>query len=260
MNKFYDKALDWLISFGPRLLISVIIFIIGIWLIKKLAKALGEILKRRNVDPSLRPFLTGSVAIILDVLLIFSIMQILGIQLTVFAALVGAFGVAAGLALSGSLQNFTSGILILLLKPFRVGDNIITQSLEGAVTTIRIFYTVVTTYDNRSVIIPNSKLANEVIINLSKEGKRRLDIELKFSYAIAFEQVKKTIENILQNNTSLLKEPVLRIGINEILPDGYIVMVNVWTNAHGFQDMKMQLQETLVRELMAPGIKIPADS
>jgi len=257
MNKFYDKALDWLISFGPRILISIIIFIIGIWLIKKLAGTISAILTRRNVDPSLRPFLSGSVAIILDILLVFAIMQILGIQLTIFAALVGAFGVAAGLALSGSLQNFTSGVLILLLKPFRVGDNIITQSLEGAVTTIRIFYTVVTTYDNRSVIIPNSKLANEMIINLSKEGKRRVDINLKFSYAIDFEQVKKIIEQTIQANHSILKEPASRIGINEIQADGYLIMVNVWINAHGFQDMKMQLQEALVHDLVAGGIKFP---
>lgn len=101
--------------------------------------------------------------------------------MTMFAALVGAFGVAAGLALSGTLENFTSGILILLLKPFRVGDNIIAQAQEGTVTSIQLFYTVVLTFDNRTVIVPNSKLSNEVIINLSREGLRRMDIELKLA-------------------------------------------------------------------------------
>src|SRR6185312_5183593 len=110
-------------------------------------------------------------------------------EMTLFATVVGAFGVAAGLALSGTLQNFASGILILLLKPFKVGDNIITQGLEGTVTSIEIFYTLVTTFDNRSVIVPNSKLSNEVIINISREGRRRLDINYKFANNIDIKTV-----------------------------------------------------------------------
>ena len=168
MNRFYDKALNWLITFGPRILLAVVMLVIGFWLIAKFRKILHRVLVGKRIDPSLRPFLTGTVSVALQVLLIFAVMQIVGIQLTVFAALVGAFGVAAGLALSGTLQNFTSGILILILKPFRVGDNIIAQSIEGTVTTIRIFYTIVTTFDNRTVIFPNNKLSNEIITNLSR--------------------------------------------------------------------------------------------
>ena len=123
----------------------------------------------------------GALNILLKILLALALLQVLGIQMTMFAALVGAFGVAAGLALSGTLENFTSGILILLLKPFRVGDNIIAQAQEGTVTSIQLFYTVVLTFDNRTVIVPNSKLSNEVIINLSREGLRRMDIELKLA-------------------------------------------------------------------------------
>ncbi len=127
-----------------------------------------------------------------------------------FAAIIGAFGVAAGLALSGTLQNFTSGILILWLKPFRVGDNIIAQGSEGTVTMIRIFYTIVTTFDNRTVIIPNSKLSNEVIVNLSREGNRRLDIVLRFEFSVPFEQVKAILEQTIHSQTDLLKEPALQ--------------------------------------------------
>lgn len=258
MNKFYDKATDWLISFGPRLLLSIVIFIVGLWLIRKLTRGLGNVLSNRKIDPSLRPFLTSTISLILQVLLIFAVMQLLGIQLTLFAALLGAFGVAAGLALSGSLQNFTSGVLILLMKPFRVGDNIVAESMEGTVSIIRIFYTVVTTFDNRTVIIPNSKLSNEVIINLSKQGKRRLDIELKMSYAVPFDNIKKILQHTLEKNTALLKEPLARIGIDKILPDGYNVIINVWVNAHGFQDTKMQLQEMVVNDIVSAGMK-PTD-
>src|SRR3954470_10993697 len=137
---------------------------------------------RRQLDSSLQPFLLSLLFTILQVLLLLTAMQIIGIQMTIFAALIGGIGVAAGLALSGTLQNFTSGILILLLKPFRVGDIIIAQGQEGIVQSIQIFYTVVVTYDNRDVIIPNSKLSNDLIINISQEGKRRLDLDIKLPY------------------------------------------------------------------------------
>jgi small conductance mechanosensitive channel len=177
--------------------------------------------------------------------------------MTVFAALIGAIGVAAGLALSGTLQNFTSGILILILKPFHVGDNIVAQGQEGTVKAIKIFYTIVTTYDNRTVVIPNSKLSNEVIINISGSGNRRLDVELKFSNAIDFDTVKKTIDDVLDHAQNALKLPERRIGISSIEPDGYKVMVNVWLDSHGYVDTKMEIQEKIMQSLKTSGLKLP---
>lgn len=258
MNKFYDKAYNWLISFGPRLLLSIALIIAGIWLIRKFVRFVNHFFERKKVDASLRPFLTGSISLILQVLLVFAVMQILGIQLTVFAAIIGAFGVAAGLALSGTLQNFTSGILILLMKPFRVGDNILAEDMEGTVKTIRIFYTVVTTFDNRTVIFPNSKLSNEVIINLSREGKRRLDIVLKFGFVVPFDKIKPVLEQAVANNAELLKEPAVRIGISSIEADGYKVTVNAWGQAHGYYDTKMKLQEAIIGDLVRAGITMPS--
>jgi small conductance mechanosensitive channel len=257
LQQLYDKAYIWIITLVPRFFIALFILIIGLWIIRRLCGVTDNILQRRRIDESLRPFLVSALSLVLQILLVLSIMQILGIQLTIFAALIGAFGVAAGLALSGTLQNFTSGILILLMKPFRVGDNIIAQGQEGIVHMIRIFYTVVTTFDNRTVIIPNSKLSNEVIINLSRQGKRRLDIEMKFSFAIPYEKVKQTIEKTIQGSDILLKEPAYRIGISSLDPDGYKVMVNVWSKAHGFQDMKMIFQRELLDDLLTTGIKLP---
>ena len=177
--------------------------------------------------------------------------------MTIFAAAIGAFGVAAGLALSGTLQNFTSGILILLLKPFKVGDNIISQGQEGTVNSIQIFYTIVTTYDNKSVIIPNSKLSNEVIINISREGKRRLDFEIKFNFGVDFNQIKEILDETLKSNENILKEPERRIGITKVEADGYTVLLNVWINAHGFTDTRLFLYGQLLNSLKTSGIKLP---
>lgn len=257
LNKFYNKAYDWILTFGPRLLIAIIILAIGFWLIRLLKRWMNSRWKHKDVDPSIKTFLSSLVITLLQVLLILGAMQLLGVQMTIFAAIVGGVGVAAGLALSGTLQNFTSGILILLLKPYKVGDNILAQGLEGAVSSIRLFYTVVTTFDNRTVIIPNSKLSNEIIINLSREGTRRLDIELKFSFAYDIKQIREILTRTLSSSTDTLQEPAFRIGVTQIDPDGYKLMVNVWTKAHGFNDTKMALQQKLIDDLKTAGIKLP---
>lgn len=180
LNKFYAKVYDWLILKGPGILLGLLVLVVGMWLTKLLSKWLMKHMQKKSVDPSAKSFLISLSITILRVLIILAAMQIVGLQMTLFAALIGAFGVAAGLALSGTLQNFASGVLILLLKPFKIGDNIFAQNQEGTITAIQIFYTTMTTYDNKTVIIPNSKLSNEVIINISSSGTRRLDIELSF--------------------------------------------------------------------------------
>jgi small conductance mechanosensitive channel len=253
LDKFYARVYDWIIVFGPRFILGILTLIIGLWVVKLLIKWIHNGMHKRDVDPTAKPFLLSLVGVVLRVLLILGVMQILGIEMTLFTALVGAFGVAAGLALSGTLQNFASGIIILLVKPFVVGDNIVTQGLEGTVTSIQIFYTFVTTFDNRSVIVPNSKLSNEVIINISREGSRRLDIEIRFNYATDFEAAKALINSAIDRCENALSKPERRIGIASFDPEGYKVSVNVWVNAHGFQDTKLSLQEIILKNVRAAG-------
>lgn len=249
INKFYDRAYDWIIGYGPRLVLGIVVLLVGLWLIKLLLNWSHKSMHRKQLDPSIKPFLLSLIGVVLRVLLLLGVMQILGIEMTLFTAVVGAFGVAAGLALSGTLQNFASGIMILLLKPFAVGDNIVTQGLEGTVTSIQIFYTIVTTFDNRVVIVPNSKLSNEIIINISRQGSRRLDIQLKFPTAVNYKQVKELINKSIDKCSNILATPERRIGVAELQADGYLVSINVWVNAHGFQDTKLELQETLLEDI-----------
>lgn len=254
---FYLKGYHWVLTYGPRVLVAIILLFFGLWVIRKLKVWIHDALDKRDVDPSLRPFLLSVTIIGLQALLVIGLMQVLGIEMTIFAALVGAFGVAAGLALSGTLQNFTSGILILILKPFKVGDNIIAQGQEGTVSSIQIFYTLVTTFDNRTVIIPNSKLSNEVIINLSREGIRRLDVELKLAFSIPFDTARTVLSKTLDNHKDLLKDPSYRIGVSSVDPDGYKVMVNTWVKPDGFQDVRLKLQQEIIESLISGGIKLP---
>jgi small conductance mechanosensitive channel len=256
INKLYDHAYTWLINYGPRLLIGMLVLFAGFRFIRWILNRSHNGMHRKGVDPTVKPFLASLIGVALRVLLIIGVMQIMGIQLTLFTAIIGAFGVAAGLALSGTLQNFASGILILLLKPFAVGDNIITQGMEGTVTSIQVFYTMVTTFDNRQVIVPNSKLSNEMIVNISREGHRRLDINMKFPNGVDIKQAKAVINAAIDKAENVLAKPERRIGIGELQPDGFMMSINVWVNAHGYQDTKLAVQETVLQDIKDSGIKI----
>jgi len=256
-GKFYDKAYNWLLTFGPRLLLAIAIFIIGLWLIRMLSRVIKRVLSSHNFSPSLRIFLQNLVALTLQILLVLLVMQVIGIQLTFFTAIVAGFSVAAGLALSGTLQNFVSGILILVLKPYRVGDNIATQSQEGTVTAIQLFYTTVLTFDNKTIIIPNGQLSNNVVTNLSREGKRRLDIDIRFRYTADIGQIKKVLEDSLKSSQNILPGSETRIGVSKLDLDFFIITVNVWVNAHGFYDMSLVLNEKIITDLKNAGIKFP---
>jgi small conductance mechanosensitive channel len=257
LDKFYDKAMDWILTVGPRIIVAIIVLFIGIWFIRFVKRQARHRMEKRAVSSTLAPFLQSLLITILYILLVLLLMQILGIQMTLFAAIVGGLGVAAGLALSGTLQNFASGILILLIKPFRIGDIIITQGQEGTVTSIQVFYTTIITFDNKTVIVPNSKLSNEIIINTSREGKRRMDIEFKLNYGIEIGQVKKIIEEVVHQDKDILDNPAPRVGISVLDPDGYKVMVNAWVEPQGFQDEKLDLQEKIIQKIKGAGIKLP---
>lgn len=256
IDKFYDSAYHWLINYGPRFLIGLAVLFVGLWLIRLIVNRSHKGMHNKNVDPTVKPFLLSLIAVAMRILLILGVMQIMGIELTLFTALVGAFGVAAGLALSGTLQNFASGILILLLKPFIVGDIILTQGMEGTVTSIQIFYTLMTTYDNRLVILPNSMLSNNMIINISREGSRRLDISYKFSNSVDIHQAKNTISNTIDKEEGCLKTPERKIGVSILDPDSFTLAILVWVGAHDFENIKLKLQESILQDLKAAGIKI----
>jgi small conductance mechanosensitive channel len=256
-QKFYDQAYHWLLMYGPRVVVALIVFFIGIWLIRIVNRWIKKGLLVKRVNPSLRYFLQNLVAIGLQVLLVILALQIAGIELTFMSAVIAGFTVAIGLALSGTLNNFVSGILILLLRPYRVGDNISAQGQEGTVTSIQLFFTTVLTFDNKTIIIPNGQLSNNVIINLSREGKRRLDVQLKFGYAVDFGEVKKILETSIHSSKLINADPPHRIGLSFADYDRYTVTVNVWVNAHGFYDTCFVLQEKFITDLKAAGIKFP---
>ena len=257
LTKLYDKAYDWILDIGPKIIVGLIILFIGLWLIRMLRTRLRAQMLKKKVHSSLQPFFLSLTITSLYVLLIIVVMNIVGLELTVFTTIIGAFGVAAGLALSGTLQNFAGGVLILLLKPFDLDDNIVAQGQDGIVTSIQIFYTVLLTFDSKTVIIPNGKLFNEVIVNVTREGKRRLDFEIKLGYVANVEKVKAVIWDAVKGTKNVLTDPRNRVGVSALEIDGVKFVVNVWVNPGDFATAKLALQEKILNDLVTAGVKLP---
>ena len=253
----YDKISNWLIDNGPKFLFGIIVFFVGIWMIRFIKKRITGQMTRKQVHSSLQPFFLSLSITLLHIVLIVVVMEIMGIQLTIFTTVVGAMGVAAGLALSGTLQNFAGGVLILLLKPFTINDNIIAQGTDGFVTSIQVFYTVVLTHDNKTVIIPNGKLFNEIITNVSLEGKRRLDLEFKFNYSIDVDQVTAIIHNAIKKVPVILTEPAPNVGIIALEADGVKTSIRIWVPTDKFTASKFALYDVILKDIIAAGIILP---
>lgn len=247
IEKLYARFVEWMVHQAPRVLMGILLLIFGMWLIRQLTRWIKRKVDRKNWDPTLEVFLSNLIVLALRILLVLLVIQVMGLQMTLFAALVGAFGVAAGLALSGTLQNFASGVLILMLKPFRVGDQIFTQGQEGRVQSIQLFFTVILTQDYRTVIVPNSKLSNEIIVNMSQAGKRRLDLELKVKYDVDFEHAKSLITDTLRDANDLFVNADHMIGIGMLEPDGYRISISVWVEEEGYPDARLTVQEKLLK-------------
>jgi small conductance mechanosensitive channel len=252
-KRFYDKAYDWLISNGPKVFFGIIVLLIGMWLVRRINKWLRKRLEEKKFNPSLRYFFLNLVAISLQILLVVVVLQIAGIQLTFLTALIAALGVAAGLALSGTLQNFVSGILILLLRPYAVGDYVIMQGQEGRVTSIQLFHTFILTADNKTIIVPNGQLSNNIVINLSKEGKRRMDISLKFGYNISINDI-KIIVNSLVNEADILREPPHSVVVTSLEGDKFSVDIQVWVRIDNYDKAKFLLHEKLITKFKETGV------
>ena len=257
LDKLYDKAYDWVFTHGPNLFFGLLLLFIGLRLIRLIRSRLRDRMSKKKVHSSLQPFFLSLSITALHILLIVTVMEIIGLQMTIFTTVIGAFSVAAGLALSGTLQNFAGGVLILLLKPFEIDDNIVAQGQDGVVTSIQLFYTVLITVDNRTIIIPNGKLFNEVIINITREGKRRLDFEVRVAYAADIEKAKQAMLKAIKSTENVLTTPAVRVGIISLDVDSIRFTVNVWVKPSDYLTVKIALMEKIIKDLGAAGVNFP---
>jgi len=256
LHAFYAEASRWLLIHGARFIVSIILLLIGLRIIRFTGTRLRGRMSRQKVHSSLQPFFLSLALTALYVLLIVSVLALNQIDVINVSTILGGATVAIGLALSGTFQNFAGGVLILLLKPFELDDSIVAQGQDGRVTSIQIFYTVLLTADNKTVIIPNGKLFNEVIVNVTREGKRRLDFEVKVGYIVDIDQVKQIILDTVKANSAILNNPAIKVGVISLEVDSIRFAVNVWVKPSDFLTAKMELQENIIKALKAGGVKL----
>lgn len=256
--KFADQAIEMAMLYLPKLLLAIFTLIIGFWIISKLAKGLEKVLSIRNVEATLQRFLSNLTSGTLKVMLIISVASMIGIETTSFIAMLGAAGLAIGLALQGSLSNFAGGVLILFFKPFKIGDVVDAQGYVGVIKEIQIFNTIITTMDNERVIIPNGILSNGPIKNLFAESDRRVDMTFGISYDDDLLKAKEVIRQLVHNDQRLLEqEKGHEIYVSAHADSSVNLLVRVWCQSENYWGVYFDMHENVKLAFDQEGITIP---
>jgi small conductance mechanosensitive channel len=258
LTYYWHRIVAGVEEYTPRVIFALVVLLLGLWLIKRFAILLDKGMARKDHDISLRTFMRSLVSIGLKIILIVTVTGMLGIGTTSFAAILGAAGLAVGLALQGSLSNFAGGVLILIFKPFKVGDTIEAQGQSGDVKEIQIFNTILLTGDHKTVILPNGPLSNGTIVNKTRFGSLRVDILLEISTSNNLQKVKEVISQVLNANDKILKEPEPSITVGKI-GDG-IIAINVkpFCLPSDTTVLTSDLYYQFYSALEAAGVKFPA--
>ena len=258
VNEFIAKALNSGIELGGRILAALIIFIIGKFLINWANKLFATTLQKRNVDASIQSFLKSIVNITLLVMLFLAVIGKLGIELTSFAALLASVGVAVGMALSGNLSNFAGGVIILVFRPYKVGDYIeASTGASGTVTDIQIFHTVLTTPDNKIIFAPNGAMSGAVVTNYSRKETRRLYFTFGVEYGTDFQKARTILMEIINEDTRILKDPAPFVEVGALADSSVNITVRVWVNASDYWAVNFDMNKNVYATFNEKGISFP---
>lgn len=252
-----DRFKDVGIAYAPKLVSALFLFVVGLWIINLVTKLMASIMLRRKLDESLQSFLTSLLSVSLKVLLLVSVAGVIGIQTTSFVAVIGAAGLAVGLALQGSLANFAGGVLILVFKPIKVGDLIEVGGQFGEVKEIQIFNTVLLTPENKTAILANSAVSNGTIINYSRHGNLRVDNTISISSDANIAQAKTVALNVLRNNPKVLKDPAPTVNVLKVADGAVILAVRPYSTPAEFWDVYFDSIEQIKIAFDQAGIAEP---
>lgn len=256
-----DQVIDQItttgIEMGKSVLFAIVLAVAGRYVIKFINRLVAGMLERRNVEPTVQSFLKSFVNITLIVLLIITVVGTLGVNTTSLAALLASAGLAVGMALSGNLQNLAGGIILLFLKPFKVGDFIEAQGVSGTVKAIQIFHTILTTPDNKELFIPNGALSSGNITNYTKNDLRRVDFSIGVEYGTEAEKVKRVTLDLLKQDSRIMADPAPFIAIKELGDNGVIYVIRVWAKATDYWGVFFDTTERIYAEYNKEGIGFP---
>ena len=248
---------DLTVSFVPKLLIAILVLWIGLKLTKLLKKSILKLLDKRSAEPSLKTFLASLVDVLLKVMLVIMVMDIIGIKATSFIAVLGAAGLAVGMALQGTLQNFAGGVIILLMKPFKVGDYIECGAYKGYVKEIRIFHTFMQPFNGRTIIVPNSSLATTSLTNHTKQPQIRLDVVASVAYGTDLDFAKEVLMEVIDNDPLILKDPIPKLAVSELGNSSVDISMWMWVKTEDYWTVWMRIRENVYKAFNEKGITIP---
>ncbi|MBX2977893.1 MAG: mechanosensitive ion channel [Flavobacteriales bacterium] len=257
IEEYAQRLITQFVDHLPQLVLAVLLLFGGLWLIRMLMKGMGKAMQARNVDPSLTPFLKSMLGALLKVILIISVIQMIGIQTTSFIAVLGAAGLAIGMALSGTLQNFAGGVMLLIVKPFKVGDFIEAQGHSGTVHQIRIFNTILRTPDNKTVVLPNAPVSTGALVNYTTEAQRRVDLEFGIGYGDDIDLARATIQQVLDTEERILNDKPTQIVVAELADSSVNFKVRVWVENSNYWPVFFALQEAVKKAFDERGVSIP---
>lgn len=257
LNLFLDKILDLSISAGKNILMALLVYIVGRFLIKLVRNLLEKALVHRKLDPGVRTFMQSMLNIVLNILLIISVIGALGVNTTSFAALLASAGVAIGMALSGNLQNVAGGLVILVFKPYRVGDFIEAQGVQGTVREIQIFHTILNTVDNKEVYVPNGSMSNAVVVNYNRNATRRLDWTIGIDYGEDVKKASDVIREVLAADKRVLAEPAPFIAVGALADSSVNIVVRVWVNTSDYWGVHHETLQNIYNSFNERGINFP---
>lgn len=252
-----DVLLELAITYGGKLLLALLTLIVGLWLIGKLNKGLNKLFKARDFDQTLQSFLSSLVGLTLKALLLISVISMVGVQMTSFIAILGAAGLAVGMALSGTMQNFAGGVMLLIFKPIKVGDYIEAQGHAGTVKEIQIFNTILNTPDKKTIIIPNGGLSTGSMINYSTEPVRRLDWTFRISYNDSIDKAREIIMEMLNAEERIHQDPAPFVGLVNLGDNSVDLVTRVWVDAANYWPLFFEINEKVKKAFDAKGISIP---
>lgn len=260
-NTIFKDALhglmDLTVSFIPKLIACILVLWIGFKLIKLVKRGLSKMLDKRSAEGSLKGFLTSLVDVLLKVMLVIMAMDIIGIKATSFIAVLGAAGLAVGMALQGTLQNFAGGVIILLMRPFKVGDYIEANGYKGYVKDIRIFHTFIRPFNGRIIIVPNSELATKSLINHTKEPVIRLDVTASVAYGTDLDKAMAVLKKVVDDDELILKDPIPKICVSELNSSSVDYSMWLWTTVDDYWTVWMRIRENIYKAFNENGISIP---
>ena len=257
LEEIQANWLPLLVQYGKHIVFALITLAIGWWLIGRIVSSLGHFMDKRHADPMVTGFLSSLLNALLRVLLLLSVAGMVGIETTSFIALIGAAGLAVGLALQGSLANFAGGVLILFLRPFRAGDYIEAQGTAGTVESIMIFHTILRTADNKVIILPNGSLSNGTITNYSRKPTRRVDINVRIDYTDDIKKARSVLLGLAAADQRVLKDPAAVVYLTSLGDNSVNLSLRMWTNSADYWGVFFELQEQMKEAFDREGLSFP---